>query len=87
MIETGKVNFNNSTMLYSTSALIYYIVFTCVNKLQDAPWCDIRTTHASHKYLNLSEEKKLLYQPPTRKKEKFELGCMVKGRNEPCCIG
>ncbi|RIA92009.1 hypothetical protein C1645_88876 [Glomus cerebriforme] len=53
----------------------------------DAPWCDIRPTHASYKYLNLPEEKKLLYQSPTRKKEKFELGLMVKGRNEPCCIG
>jgi TatD DNase family protein len=53
----------------------------------DAPWCDIRSTHASYNHLNLSEEKKLLYQPPTRKKEKFESGFMVKGRNEPCCIG
>ncbi|CAI2179498.1 12979_t:CDS:2 [Funneliformis geosporum] len=53
----------------------------------DAPWCDIRPTHASYKYLNLPEEKKLLYQPATRKKEKFSWNCMVKGRNEPCCIG
>ncbi|CAG8679749.1 3760_t:CDS:2, partial [Funneliformis mosseae] len=53
----------------------------------DAPWCDIRPTHASYKYLTLPEEKKLLYQPTTRKKEKFILNSMVKGRNEPCCIG
>ncbi|CAG8567985.1 uncharacterized protein OCT59_008866 [Rhizophagus irregularis] len=53
----------------------------------DAPWCDIRPTHASYKHLNLSKEEELLYKPPTRKKEKFELGFMVKGRNEPCCIG
>ncbi|CAG8481215.1 14692_t:CDS:2 [Acaulospora morrowiae] len=56
----------------------------------DAPWCDIRPTHASYSHLNsttLSKEMMELYQPPSRKKEKFEQGLMVKGRNEPCCIG
>ncbi|CAG8452338.1 2887_t:CDS:2 [Diversispora eburnea] len=53
----------------------------------DAPWCDIRPTHASHSYLNLSKEMMDLYRPPTCKKEKFQTGFMVKGRNEPCCIG
>ncbi|KAJ3319000.1 hypothetical protein HDV06_006751 [Boothiomyces sp. JEL0866] len=45
----------------------------------DAPWCDIRPTHASHKYTTLSP-----FQ--SKKKEKFELGMMVKSRNEPCML-
>ncbi|RHZ86431.1 hypothetical protein Glove_51g74 [Diversispora epigaea] len=53
----------------------------------DAPWCDIRPTHASYSHLNLSKELMDLYRPPTRNKEKFQTGFMVKGRNEPCCIG
>lgn len=48
----------------------------------DSPWCDIRPTHAGYAYLsNITDQ----YQ--TKKKEKFELGCLVKGRNEPCQIG
>ena len=48
----------------------------------DAPWCDIRPTHASYKHV----KKDVLDVFETRKKEKFELGKMVKGRNEPCTI-
>eukprot|EP00899_Mesostigma_viride_P014041 jgi/Mesvir1/22638/Mv14073-RA.1 len=44
----------------------------------DAPWCDIRPTHAGGKHVVTSW--------PSRKKEKFEEGCTVKGRNEPCHI-
>jgi TatD DNase family protein len=44
----------------------------------DAPWCDIRPTHASHPFISLEFEQK--------KKERFELGKMIKGRNEPCTI-
>ncbi|KAJ3298516.1 TatD DNase [Borealophlyctis nickersoniae] len=47
----------------------------------DAPWCDIRPTHASYKYVKTAME-----QIKTKKKEKFEEGCMVKGRNEPCTL-
>ncbi|KAI7908137.1 uncharacterized protein BX663DRAFT_528655 [Cokeromyces recurvatus] len=54
----------------------------------DAPWCDIRPTHASYGHLKkASEEEMKLYAPPSKKKEKFEMGCMVKSRNEPCTIG
>ncbi|KAI8879492.1 Mg-dependent DNase [Backusella circina FSU 941] len=54
----------------------------------DAPWCDIRPTHASYAYLSkLSKEEMALYAPPSKKKEKFEMGCMVKSRNEPCTLG
>ncbi|KAI8994815.1 hypothetical protein BDB01DRAFT_846818 [Pilobolus umbonatus] len=62
-----------------------------VNRLMietDAPWCDIRPTHASYAHLkNMSAEQMALYSPPAKKKEKFEMGCMVKSRNEPCTIG
>lgn len=44
----------------------------------DAPWCDIRPTHASYKYVQT--------KPESKKKEKFQDGFQVKGRNEPCNI-
>ncbi|KAI9492897.1 hypothetical protein BDB00DRAFT_826070 [Zychaea mexicana] len=54
----------------------------------DAPWCEIRPTHASHKYLDtIPKEEKDLYMPLTKKKEKFEMGYMVKSRCEPCATG
>lgn len=55
-----------------------------INKLMletDAPWCEIRPTHASSKYI---EDKSL--NVPSVKKEKWKPGAMVKGRNEPCNI-
>ncbi|KAI8360844.1 hypothetical protein EDC96DRAFT_512749 [Choanephora cucurbitarum] len=51
----------------------------------DAPWCDIRPTHASYAYLSPEEIK--TYAPAAKKKEKFEMGSMVKSRNEPATIG
>ncbi|KAI8967735.1 putative deoxyribonuclease TATDN1-like protein [Mycotypha africana] len=54
----------------------------------DAPWCDIRPTHASYAHLkNIPEQDLTLYSPPSKKKEKFEMGLMVKSRNEPCTLG
>ncbi|CAG8543399.1 9564_t:CDS:2 [Paraglomus brasilianum] len=54
----------------------------------DAPWCDMRPTHASYSHLKSIPKTVLdLYAPPSRKKERFEEGLMVKGRNEPCCVG
>lgn len=54
----------------------------------DAPWCDIRPTHASFAHLkNVTAAEMSLYSPPSKKKEKFEMGCMVKSRNEPCTMG
>ncbi|KAI9848218.1 MAG: hypothetical protein M1837_000892 [Sclerophora amabilis] len=47
----------------------------------DGPWCEIRPSHASSKYL--ADAPPL---PKAVKKEKFEKGLMVKGRNEPVGI-
>ncbi|CAG0894222.1 unnamed protein product, partial [Cyprideis torosa] len=44
----------------------------------DAPWCEIRPSHAGHGFI------KTIFKQV--KKEKWEPGLMVKGRNEPCQI-
>ncbi len=43
--------------------------------------CEIRPTHAGSKYV-LSK----FVEHPSLKREKWKKGCMVKSRNEPCCI-
>ncbi|ORX58212.1 Mg-dependent DNase [Hesseltinella vesiculosa] len=55
----------------------------------DGPWCDIRPTHASFQHLNQApkDEMDLYLIPNSKKKEKFEMGCTVKNRCEPCSIG
>ena len=48
----------------------------------DGPWCEMRATHASAQYVkDMGQE-----QWKSVKKEKWEEGMMVKGRNEPCQI-
>ncbi|CAK4033347.1 hydrolase, family [Lecanosticta acicola] len=47
----------------------------------DGPWCEMRPSHASSKYLKDAPE-----LPKAVKKEKWNAECMVKGRNEPCAI-
>ncbi|KAJ5247613.1 hypothetical protein N7468_002596 [Penicillium chermesinum] len=47
----------------------------------DGPWCEIRPSHASAKFLQGAPE-----LPKSVKKEKWQKGCMVKGRNEPVAI-
>ncbi|CCG82498.1 Deoxyribonuclease Tat-D [Taphrina deformans PYCC 5710] len=49
----------------------------------DAPWCDIRPSHAGHKYLKLASVPSI---PDSKKVERFESGKMVRSRNEPCTI-
>ncbi|KAK3783195.1 hypothetical protein RRG08_046988 [Elysia crispata] len=44
----------------------------------DCPYCDIRPTHAGHKYVKTQFESK--------KKERFDPNYCVKSRNEPCTI-
>ncbi|RMZ86115.1 hypothetical protein DV737_g121, partial [Chaetothyriales sp. CBS 132003] len=47
----------------------------------DGPWCEIRPSHASSKYLHDGPA-----IPKAVKKEKWQPGLMVKGRNEPATI-
>lgn len=47
----------------------------------DGPWCEIRPSHASSQYL-----KDAPAIPKAVKKEKWQKGLMVKGRNEPASI-
>lgn len=42
----------------------------------DAPWCGIKNSHASNKFVTSKF--------PNVKKEKFVTGCMIKDRTEPC---
>lgn len=44
----------------------------------DCPYCDVKATHAGHKYVKTHFEAK--------KKERFDPNMMVKSRNEPCTI-
>lgn len=47
----------------------------------DGPWCEIRPSHASSKYLHDAAP-----LPKAVKKERWQKGCMIKGRNEPVAI-
>lgn len=60
----------------------------------DGPWCEVRSSSAGARYLEgWEEEVKGLVEGVDKggwksvKKEKFVVGAMVKGRNEPCMIG
>ena len=55
-----------------------------LNRLQletDGPWCEMRASHASFKHRTAAPT-----LPKSVKKEKWERGMMVKGRNEPIGI-
>ena len=43
----------------------------------DAPWCEIRSSHASRKHVKTAST-------AAKDKKKYEAGQLVKGRNEPC---
>ncbi|KAI8319633.1 hypothetical protein GQ54DRAFT_299205 [Martensiomyces pterosporus] len=51
----------------------------------DCPYCEIRPTHASYKYL-AAESEDGWRAPDSKKKERWSKDCMVKSRNEPCMI-
>ncbi|XP_026425551.1 putative deoxyribonuclease TATDN1 [Papaver somniferum] len=44
----------------------------------DSPYCEIKNTHAGVKFVKS--------QWPSKKKEKYDPECIVKGRNEPCLV-
>ena len=48
----------------------------------DGPWCEMRASHASSKYMEGAPQ----IGSKAVKKEKFQTGSMVKGRNEPATI-
>ncbi|KAF3906998.1 hypothetical protein ABW21_db0208357 [Orbilia brochopaga] len=52
----------------------------------DGPWCEIRATHASAAFLKNMPAYLTETVPKDVKKERFQLGMRVKGRNEPCAI-
>ena len=47
----------------------------------DAPWCEIRPTHASHKFVTTKFE-----TVKKQNKQKWQREVLVVGRNEPCTI-
>lgn len=57
----------------------------------DCPWCEIRPSHASSRFLeSLKAHPSLagVWLPPSvNKKEKWTEGKMVRGRQEPCAVG
>jgi TatD DNase family protein len=50
----------------------------------DAPWCEIRPSHASSKYFTPNTD--FNQYPVAKKPDKWKLGYVVKSRNEPCFI-
>lgn len=44
----------------------------------DSPYCEIKNTHAGIKFVKSAW--------PSKKKEKYDSECIVKGRNEPCLV-
>ncbi|KKY23885.1 putative deoxyribonuclease tatd [Phaeomoniella chlamydospora] len=48
----------------------------------DGPWCEMRPSHASSKYLDDAPDLRIKWV----KKERWQKGMMVKGRNEPVTI-
>ncbi|GAB2295912.1 hypothetical protein Dimus_030060 [Dionaea muscipula] len=44
----------------------------------DSPYCEIKNTHAGIKMVK--------YLLPSKKRERYDSECLVKGRNEPCLV-
>lgn len=54
--------------------------------LEDAPWCEIRPTHAGYKMMAKNQLEGNLLDHPRKDKDRYVPGSCVKGRNEPCFI-
>lgn len=61
--------------------IFYFLSYLRYLVLTDNPQCEIRPSHASSKHLGGAPA-----LPKAVKKEKWQKGCMVKGRNEPAAI-
>lgn len=56
--------------------------------LSDAPWCSIRPSSPAHPLLSsLPPTLHSLYKPREVKKERYQPGLLINGRNEPCTTG
>lgn len=83
LVELGfDVGINGCSM--KTEENLAAVKAVPLNRLQietDGPWCEIRASHASSKHLKDGPA-----APKAVKKEKWQKGMMVKGRNEPVTI-
>ena len=70
----------NGCSLRTEESLRDVIPFIPLDKIMyetDSPYCDVRSTHPGYQFLHPSTS----FKP-----EKFQMGSMVKNRNEPACI-
>lgn len=53
-------------------------LFFLSTSIIDGPYCSITSAHSSYKHVKTHFNSKRV--------EKYESSCLVKGRNEPCCV-
>ena len=75
MVFDTAVLSNSSLKTVENLQVVAKIPNDCLMLETDFPWCEVRPTHAGARFI------KTIY--PTVKKEKWQAGSMVKGRNEP----
>jgi TatD DNase family protein len=80
-IPTDKLMIETGAWLAILCAILGCVAHGAHNNhtfLSDAPWCDIRATHAGFQHVQTTW--------PTKKAEKHDDASLVKGRNEPCTL-
>ncbi|KUF95247.1 Xylose isomerase [Phytophthora nicotianae] len=78
MISKNRSRFSNGVVHSFTGEKEEMLKLVELGLYIDAPWCDIRATHAGHGHVKTSWQSK--------KAEKYAPDCLVKGRNEPCTL-